>query len=397
MNTPNHYETLGIRPNASAEEIELAVKGRRSQYHPDRYSQGAPETVQWATQQMQLVNVAYQVLSNPGTRAAHDQVLQQALQQARHRSPESPGTSPSERDATGLNLRQSLAQAFPHFGGFDRMYLSPNIPLKKLSGALENYGAELRPADVVLLVDDTIFGGGGDGVLVTEDALYLKLLGSDRRVFPLQALQTLQTTKKALYLDGRKLIQLNMPDARGVDAVFARIRAFAIEKYGTVQQAGPSASRYQAEASGASEATGSAGSSASSASAQAPTPQQLFAKTKAKFGELYRALHLEDSENETFFASVALVYFETTQASLSGGTFGHRAYSELGMVYLLTYNILEVMQGDGELDADLLQGVPDTQSNGEFLCLLRIQLEHLDEQTRPARAKRNADRYFSGD
>jgi len=390
MSTPNHYETLGIRPNASAEEIELAFKGRRSQYHPDRYSQGELETVQWATQQMQLVNVAYQVLSNPGTRAAHDQTLQQA----HHQSPEPPGTSPSQRDAAGLSLRQSLVQAFSHPGGFERIYFSPNIPLKKLSGAVENYGAELRPVDVVVLVDDTIFGGGGDGVMVTEDALYLKVMGSDRRMFPMPALQALQTTKKALYLDGRKLIQLNMPDAKGVDAVFARIRAFAIEKYGAVQQAGPSASRDQtSEASDASDASDATGSSASK---EAPTPQQLFAITKAKFGELYRALHLEDSENETFFAAVALAYFETRQASLSGGTFGHRAFGELGMVYLLTCNILEVMQGDGEPDTDLLQGVPDTQSDGEFLCLLRIQLEHLDEQTKPARAKRSADRYFSG-
>lgn len=33
------YDILGIRPNAGRDEIELAYKGRRSQYHPDRYAQ----------------------------------------------------------------------------------------------------------------------------------------------------------------------------------------------------------------------------------------------------------------------------------------------------------------------------------------------------------------------
>lgn len=57
-----HAEILGIRPGASRNEIELAYRGRRSQYHPDRYAGEGPEAVEWATEKMKEVNVAYQAL-----------------------------------------------------------------------------------------------------------------------------------------------------------------------------------------------------------------------------------------------------------------------------------------------------------------------------------------------
>lgn len=31
----NHYDVLGVRPTASNQEIDLAYRARRTQYHPD--------------------------------------------------------------------------------------------------------------------------------------------------------------------------------------------------------------------------------------------------------------------------------------------------------------------------------------------------------------------------
>ena len=59
MSTRSPYDVLGIRPNAGRDEIELAYKGRRSQYHPDRYAQADAETQAWANTCMQDVNAAY--------------------------------------------------------------------------------------------------------------------------------------------------------------------------------------------------------------------------------------------------------------------------------------------------------------------------------------------------
>lgn len=391
MNTTNHYATLGIRANASTEEIDLAFKARRSQYHPDRYNQGETATVQWATQQMQSVNVAYRILSDPSARAAHDQ----ALQQASHRPAGTAGISASasaskpQPAAPRLSLRQYLAKNFSNFAGFDRIYLAPDIPLKKLSGALESYGEDTGASDVVVLIDDTVFGGGGDGILVTENALFLKSLGSEGRMFQLKAMQALETSKNALYVNGRKLIQLNMPDARGVDALFARIRDFAIEKYSTADQASPTpASSQAAEANG---------STASPASSELPTPDQLFAATKTQFGALYRQMRSMDMDDPAFdqvFSGLAVRYFETTEASLSQGRLRQDAFNELGKVYLLSSNLLEVLQGTAEADRDLL---PREEGDGTLLSMLRSILKPLAAGGKSAQARSNADRYFGAD
>lgn len=54
---------------------------------------------------------------------------------------------------------------------YDNVFVKPNIPHKKLMNAL-GYAPDAKPEDVLLLIDDTVFGGAKDGMLVTNDALY---------------------------------------------------------------------------------------------------------------------------------------------------------------------------------------------------------------------------------
>jgi hypothetical protein len=54
---------------------------------------------------------------------------------------------------------------------YDKVFVKPNIPHKKLMNAL-GYASDARPEDVLLLIDDTVFGGAKDGMLVTSDAIY---------------------------------------------------------------------------------------------------------------------------------------------------------------------------------------------------------------------------------
>ena len=43
------------------------------------------------------------------------------------------------------------------------MFVAPDIPKKKLQAALDSYGERLRAQDVVVLIDDTVFGGAREG------------------------------------------------------------------------------------------------------------------------------------------------------------------------------------------------------------------------------------------
>jgi hypothetical protein len=54
----------------------------------------------------------------------------------------------------------------------DRFHVAPNIPEEKFVNALKAYGHGCNANDVLCLYDDTFWGGGGDGFMVTLNGIY---------------------------------------------------------------------------------------------------------------------------------------------------------------------------------------------------------------------------------
>ncbi len=65
----DHYEVLGVRRDATPEEIKSAFKKLAAQYHPDR-NQEDPT----AHDRFKEINLAYQVLSDPNRRTMYDRI-----------------------------------------------------------------------------------------------------------------------------------------------------------------------------------------------------------------------------------------------------------------------------------------------------------------------------------
>lgn len=78
MTIRTHYDNLHVSPQASDEEIRKAYRRLSKQYHPDLNPDADANRI------MQLINQAYEVLSDPEKRAQHDRWIaeQKALQQA---------------------------------------------------------------------------------------------------------------------------------------------------------------------------------------------------------------------------------------------------------------------------------------------------------------------------
>ena len=68
MANKDYYETLGIKKDASAEEIKRAYRQLAKKYHPDLNKDDEN-----AAQKFKEVNEAYQVLSDDKKRAQYDQ------------------------------------------------------------------------------------------------------------------------------------------------------------------------------------------------------------------------------------------------------------------------------------------------------------------------------------
>ncbi len=88
----NYYEILKISQNATNSQIKASYKQLAKKYHPDLY-RGDRE---FAEEKMKEINEAYDILSNPETKAEYDEYLQSLTQPAQpYTPPTSPQTTPT--------------------------------------------------------------------------------------------------------------------------------------------------------------------------------------------------------------------------------------------------------------------------------------------------------------
>lgn len=72
---PNFYETLGVAPGASADEVKHAYRRRARMLHPDRHANSPEEVVREANASMAKLNEAWKVLGDSDRRADYDRLL----------------------------------------------------------------------------------------------------------------------------------------------------------------------------------------------------------------------------------------------------------------------------------------------------------------------------------
>ena len=68
----NYYKILEVDSNASPEVIEKAYKTLAKKYHPDLQEESQKES---AGEKLKEINEAYEILSNPESRANFDKIL----------------------------------------------------------------------------------------------------------------------------------------------------------------------------------------------------------------------------------------------------------------------------------------------------------------------------------
>ncbi len=221
----NHYEVLGVRPEAPLWEIELAYKGRRSQYHPDRYTAGDESAVAWATAKMQAVNKAYAVLKDPDQRQRFDRFQATARPSP---GPEAPQTKAPEPPPL-RSLKQALEGLELSNEPFERVFVAPNIPRKKLQGALDSYGKRLQAQDVVVLIDDTVFGGAREGVLITETQIRCKAKFEQTEIRLLGCLSEITAHDAHIRIHGEPFITLCVPNADDLRRLFRAVSHYLQE------------------------------------------------------------------------------------------------------------------------------------------------------------------------
>src|SRR5689334_311528 len=72
------------------------------------------------------------------------------------------------------------------------IFFAPNIPIDKQKHALKSYADEAVFEDILLLIDDTLFGSAKDGLLLTDQKIYTHSLLETPFNFTLSAIESVR-------------------------------------------------------------------------------------------------------------------------------------------------------------------------------------------------------------
>ncbi|WP_285960922.1 hypothetical protein [Pseudomonas tohonis] len=91
----------------------------------------------------------------------------------------------------------------------DKVFVAPNIPPKKLQAALASYGNGMTADEVIVLVDDTLFGGAKEGMLIGDTRIAMKMMMDSPRLFFWKFLTGIAVSKRKVFVNQREIAQLS--------------------------------------------------------------------------------------------------------------------------------------------------------------------------------------------
>jgi len=98
-----------------------------------------------------------------------------------------------------------------------KIWFASNISANKLQGALRSYAPAALPGEVLMLLDNTLWGGCADGMLITGNRLYAHDIAGSSQTLQVSEIRNASLVQevftKDLYINGSKFVEINMVDA----------------------------------------------------------------------------------------------------------------------------------------------------------------------------------------
>ena len=96
-------------------------------------------------------------------------------------------------------------------------FIKPDIPDQKISNAIKTYAQDAKKEDVLILIDDTFWGGAEDGTLLTYDTLYLHEKFQKPKSFPLSLINFIDNDGNDLYINDVKVFSGTLIDKKELE------------------------------------------------------------------------------------------------------------------------------------------------------------------------------------
>ena len=154
-----HYETLGVSPTSTTQEIRKAYLRRARALHPDRQLDRPTVEARKAEQAMQQVNVAWNVLSDPKKKADYDSGMRPRSSHASARTVQTRRPTAAQSQST-TEPENSQARSIDEEPGDGSVSIWASIPVLLVLGLvlgilIVTAFADGEPADKRPVIENT--------------------------------------------------------------------------------------------------------------------------------------------------------------------------------------------------------------------------------------------------
>ena len=111
-----------------------------------------------------------------------------------------PADSPKRKQAAQATSVEQIVQLYANDIRGPLVSIAPSIPAKKAINAKNKYARTMPGETPLVLLDNTVFGSGKEGLLLTDTMVYVKEMGCDPQSFAYGSLRTAAFTPNVLSL-----------------------------------------------------------------------------------------------------------------------------------------------------------------------------------------------------
>ncbi|MDH2596688.1 molecular chaperone DnaJ [Acinetobacter baumannii] len=124
-----------------------------------------------------------------------------------------------------IHERIQQSQWVPLLRGSDNIYFSPVIPNKKLQGAMTYLPHGVSPNEVLMLIDDTVFGSAKVGMCLTAKGLFYKASFEDEKAYLFEHIQQIEADigilTSSILINGQDELSFSQLDKGAIRALVA--------------------------------------------------------------------------------------------------------------------------------------------------------------------------------
>ncbi|MCT9289709.1 molecular chaperone DnaJ [Acinetobacter baumannii] len=138
-----------------------------------------------------------------------------------------------------IQERIQQSQWVPLLRGSDNIYFSPVIPNKKLQGAMTYLPHGVSPKDVLMLIDDTVFGSAKVGMCLTAKGIFYKASFEDEQAYLFEHIQQVEADigilTSSILINGHDELNFSQLDKGAIRALAAFLTECCQGKQATKQ------------------------------------------------------------------------------------------------------------------------------------------------------------------